>query len=336
MLSPREIQSSNPIQFKTQEVEESLKQTGEYIKDSFIIKQLNDFDQYRLEEEYVPVEEDYVFAFQNKDCQTPFLGVINYFFKREGYCLNTYSNGDTYFGYYNNDLRNKQGLYSFKPIKIENNLQSQYYYGHWKNDLINGKGIYLWLKEKENITPFSDYNNANFDAFVGRSNFGKFKKGGLLTKNGNNKYIYYGEFSDEGKKEGNKCFYYSFMGKLCYGTFKDGVFNEGYVADFDKDGKINGLIIYKKEEGKNAEGEKIILKGEEKITNIMTKFRNAILDKDYFNMIYDEFEKIIKYRDEKMNDIKIIMSEEYGKIMHCFKFNKISLCEDIEKNLGLE
>ena len=68
----------------------------------------------------------------------------------------------------------------------------------------------------------------------------------------------------------------------------------------------------------------------------MTKFRNAILDKDYFNMIYDEFEKIIKYRDEKMNDIKIIMSEEYGKIMHCFKFNKISLCEDIEKNLGLE
>ena len=333
MLTPRGIQSSNPIQFKTQDIEESLKKTGEYIKDNFIIKQLNEFDQYRQEED-IPAEEDYVFALQKKDPKTPFLGVINYFFKREGYCLNTYPNGDIYFGYYNNDLRNKQGIYSYQPSNLENNLQSQYYYGHWDNDLINGNGIYLWLKEKDNITPFSDFNNANFDAFVGKSKFGKFKKGALLTKNGNNNYIYYGEFSDEGKKEGNKCFYYSNKGKLCYGTFKDGVFIEGYVSNFDDEGKINGLIVYKKEEGKNPEAEKIKIEEEEMITNIMTKFINVILSKDYFNMIYMEFGNIITFRNEKMNDIKIIMSDEYEKIMHCFKFNKISICEDIEKNLG--
>ena len=334
MLSPREIQSSNPIQFKTQEIEESLKKTGEYIKGSFIIKQLNDFDQYRQEED-IPAEEDYVFAFQKKDSLAPFLGVINYFFKREGYCLNTYSNGDVYFGYYNNDLRNKQGIYSYKPTNIENNIQSQYYYGNWENDSMNGKGIYLWLKEKDNITPFSDFNSANFDVFVGNSNFGIFKKGALLTKNGKNKYIYYGEFSDEGKKEGNKCFYYSNMGKLCYGTFKEGVFIEGYVANFDNEGKINGLIVYKNEEGKNPEGEKIKMDEEEIVINIMTNFIKVILSKDYFNMIYEEFGKIIVFRNEKMNDIKIITSDEYGKIMLCFKFNKITICEDIEKSTGL-
>lgn len=334
MLSPRQIQSSNPIQFNTQEVEESLKQKGEYIKDSIIIKQLIDFEYYRQEEEYVPIEEDFLFALQNKDPQGQFLGVINYFFKREGYCLNTYINGDIYFGYYKNDLRTKQGIYSYKPSIIENYVLSQYYYGQWKNDIINGKGLYLWLKEKENITPFSDFNNADFNAFIGTSNSGKFIKGALLTKNGNNNYIYYGEFSDEGKKEGNKCFYYSFTGKLCYGTFKDDIFIEGYVANFDNEGKISGLIIYKKEEGKNPEGEKIKVEGEEKISNILTNFRNVILSQDYFSIIYDEFGKIIKFRDEKMNDIKIIMSEEYVKIMKCFKFKKISLCDDIEKSLS--
>ena len=191
MYTPNQIQSSNPISFKTQEVQEALKSTGIYTKDSFIIKQLTDFDQYRQEEEFVPAEEDYVFALQNKDPKTPFLGVINYYFKREGYCLNTYVNGDIYFGYYKKDLRNKQGLYSFKPTKRRNYLLSQFYYGSWENDLFNGNGIYLWLKEKENTIPFSDYENASFEAFVGHSSNGKFKKGALLSKDGLKFFIYY-------------------------------------------------------------------------------------------------------------------------------------------------
>ena len=209
MISTSQIQTSIPIQFKTSEIQDSLKKTGIYIKDNFIIKQLQNFDQFQQDEEYIPTEEDYVFDLQNKDPKDPFLGVVSYFFKREGYCLNTYLNGDIYFGYYNNDLRNKQGIYSFKPNKIENNIFSQFYYGQWENDLFNGKGIYLWLKENENIIPFSDFNNSNFDAFIGNSKMGKFKKGVLLSKYEKKYFIYYGEFSKEGKKEGNKCFYYS-------------------------------------------------------------------------------------------------------------------------------
>ena len=236
MITHNHIQPSNTIPFKKQEVEESLKANGIYQKDSFIIKQLEDFDQFRQDDVNVPAEEDYVFALQKKDSKTPFLGVVNFFFKREGYCLDSFLNGDIYFGYYKNDLRSKQGLYSFKPTKNDKYLLSQFYYGSWENDLFNGKGIYLWLKEKENTIPFSDFNNAKFDAFIGNSNMGKFKKGALLSKDGKNYFIYYGEFSEEGKKEGNKCFYYSAnLEKICYGNFKNGSFVEGYVGNYNKD-----------------------------------------------------------------------------------------------------
>jgi hypothetical protein len=335
MHTPNQIQSSSPISFKTLEIEQSLKSTGIFKKGTFIIKQLTDFDHFRQDDEFVSAEEDYVFALQNKDPKTPFLGVVNYYFKREGYCLNTYSNGDIYFGYYKNDLRNRQGLYSFKPTKNKNNILSQFYYGLWENDLFNGNGIYLWLKEKEDKAPFSDYDNANFEAFVGNSSEGKFKKGALISKEGKNYYVYYGNFTDDGKKEGNKCFYYSSnLERLCYGTFENDIFIEGYVGNFDKKGNLNALIIYKKD-GENTKGEKIKLKKEPEIENSLIKIREIILNKNYLNMIYEEFAKIIKFRDEKMNNIEIIMTEEYGTIIKSFQFNKITLCKDIENNIGL-
>ena len=335
MNTSNHIQSSIPISFKTKEIEQSLKSTGIYKKGTFIIKQLADFDHFRQDDEFVSAEEDYVFALQNKDPKTPFLGVVNYYFKREGYCLNTYSNGDIYFGYYKNDLRNRQGLYSFKPTKNKNNILSQFYYGLWENDLFNGNGIYLWLKEKEDKAPFSDYDNANFEAFVGNSSEGKFKKGALISKEGKNYYVYYGNFTDDGKKEGNKCFYYSSnLERLCYGTFENDIFIEGYVGNFDKKGNLNALIRYKKD-SENTKGEKIKLKKEPEIENSLVKIREIILNKNYLNMIYEEFAKIIKFRDEKMNNIEIIMTEEYGTIIKSFQFNKITLCEDIENNIGL-
>jgi len=215
-------------------------------------------------------------------------------------------------------------------------LLTQFYYGLWENDLYNGFGIYFWLKEKKDITPFSDLDNACFDAFVGDSSEGNFKKGALLKKEGKKYFIYYGGFTEDGKREGEKCFYYSSnLEKLCYGTFNNGVFTEGYVGHFNKDGKLDDLITYKKEEGKGDQGEKIKINRQQKITNILTQFRNVISSKDYFKMIYEEFWNILKLRDEKMNDIEVFQSDEYAKIMNSFTFDKITLCQDIEKNVEL-
>ena len=194
MQTKSEIQPSNKINFKSNELENSLKKYGYYKQDKITIYPLLDFDQYLPQNEYIPPEEDYVFAFENKDENIPFLGMVNVNFQRFGYCLNTHSNGDIYFGYYLKDKMNNKGLYSFKP-KIEDKYKlSQYYYGSWLNNLFEGIGIYIWLKENKDLIPFSDFDNSSFDAFIGISEKGVFKKGVLLKYNKNNFLIYYGFF----------------------------------------------------------------------------------------------------------------------------------------------
>ena len=120
----------------------------------------------------------------------PFIGVVNYGIKREGYCVNNYQNNDEYFGYYSDDLRNKQGLYIYNPKLIANKfITRQYYFGLWENDKKHGRGIYLWLKENNtNIiynklyNPFNNFETSNFNAYIGELDNDNFTKGTLLKK----------------------------------------------------------------------------------------------------------------------------------------------------------
>ena len=138
---------------------------------------------------------------------TTFLGVVNGMFEREGFGINKYKNGDIYFGYFSEDEKNKHGIYSFKP-KIENNfISSEYYYGLWKDNYRDEYGIYLWLRENKNIKPFSDFENANFNAFIGKIEQDVFIKGTLLIKNGNEYYVYHGNFNENGKKKESYAFF---------------------------------------------------------------------------------------------------------------------------------
>ena len=36
-----------------------------------------------------------------------------------------------------------------------------------------------------------------------------------------------------------------------------------------------------------------------------------------------------------MKDIEVLTTDEYANIMKCFNFDKITLCEDIEKKVGI-
>ena len=124
-----------------------------------------------------------------------FFGVINGLFEREGFGVNKYPNGDFYFGYFSENERNKHGIYSYKP-KIENNyILSEYYYGLWKDDYRDGYGIYLWLKENKSTTPFSDFSNSSFRAYIGNISHNNFTKGTFLIKSGNKYFVYHGLFN---------------------------------------------------------------------------------------------------------------------------------------------
>lgn len=50
-------------------------------------------------------------------------------------------------------------------------------------------------------------------------------------------------------------------------------------------------------------------------------------------MIYEEFGRILKFRKENINNIEIFLSKKYDDIKKCFDYNKISICEDIEKKI---
>jgi len=261
------------------------------------------------------------------DCS--FFGVINGLFEREGFGVNKYSNGDIYFGYFSENERNKHGIYSFKP-KIENNyILSEYYYGLWKDDYRDGYGIYLWLKENKTSSPFSDFENSSFKAYIGNISQDIFTKGTLLIKSGNKYYVYHGFFNPEGKKHGDLSFFYSAEKEvLLYGSFERDNFMSGFIANFTNEGNIIKIDKYNK--GEIIEQKDINPLEIDVVEKIMFNFRNVVMSKDYFGVIYKEFGNVIKFREKNMNNLDILNSDRYIDIMNAvIKYNKISIFKDI-------
>ena len=263
--------------------------------------------------------------------ETPFLGVVNGMFEREGFGVNTYSNGDIYFGYFSENQRNKHGIYSYKP-KLENNfILSEYYYGMWKDDYRDGYGIYLWLRENKSNEPFNNFETSSFNAYIGNISKDIFIKGTLLIKSENNYYMYHGQFNSEGKKHGDLSFFYSAQKELLlYGTFDNDIFISGYIAKFTDEGNI--IKINKYFNGKIEEKNESNSKEIEIVEKIMFNFRNIIMSKDYFGDIYKEFKEVNKFREKNMNNLEILNSDRYIDIMKAaVGYNKISIFRDIEK-----
>ena len=322
-----ESSQKNQIKYAKKEIIEKIKETGKYEHgDTTIID---------WEDEMNKDTEMYIV--KNKFNKMSFIGVVNYEFKREGYCINNYQNGDEYFGYYSNDLRNKQGLYIYKPRLINNKIVlRQYYFGLWENDKKNGRGIYLWLKDN-NISnnnklynPFNNFENANFHAYVGEIEYDNFTKGTLLKKEGDNYFVYHGQLNSKNlKKEGKECFYYSAkLEESFYGTFKNDIFTEGYIGKFNENGELKNIAKF--------QNNKII--EEDKFNNIkniskkIENFRNIIMSKDYFGELYNIFKNIINFKNQNMNDVNFFNSEKYIDLMDiAISYNQVSIYKDIEK-----
>ncbi len=276
-----------------------------------------------------------MFILQNSpsDTSLPFLGVLNGMFQREGYAVNDYPNGDKYFGYYSEDERNKHGLYAYSPLfdQKKKKLNSEFYFGLWLDDLKDNHGIYLWLSEDKNTEPFSDFESADFQAYVGNFEADNFTKGTLMTKKNGKYYVYHGNFSKDGKKEGVGCFYFSAeKEQLLYGKFIEDNFVEGFVGKFDDDGNMTNII--QNYNGNVSSCNSIDENEFKKICQVMFNFRNIIMSKDYFGELYDEFGRVIDFRDTVMTDIDVLNSEQYIDIMKAtIAYNKCTIFKDIEK-----
>ena len=317
-------------------MKESQEQNKIIFDKSLIFKSLDKFGEYKNEKLKTTIkkwEDDDVTSNMfiikiEGDCS--FLGVINGLFEREGFGVNTYSNGDYYFGYFSENERNKHGIYSYKPKIENNNILSEYYYGSWKDNYKDGYGIYLWLKENKSTKSFSDFSNSSFKAYIGNISRDVFTKGTLLIKSFDNYFVYHGTFNSEGKKHGDLSFFYSAQKELLlYGTFENDNFISGFISTFNDEGNLIKICKYNNSE--MVERKDINQIEIDIVEKIMFNFRNVIMSKDYFGDVYKEFGNVVKFKEKHMNNLDILNSDKYIDIMNAVvKYNKITIFKDIE------
>ena len=265
-----------------------------------------------------------------------FLGILNGQFEREGFGINKFENGDLYFGYFENDQRNRHGIYFYSPQIKNKKIHEECYYGFWLNNHKNSHGIYLWIEEEENNDIFD---NANFDCFIGNVKDNHYGRGCYLSKIEDNYYLYYGNFDEDGKKNDNNALFYTSSDKLIKGKIVNDNFIEGYVSffdsetgnminfvycKFDKDGSII-YLINDSDFGKNDEIEKI--------KKEMSLFRDVILEIDYFGDIYQKYKEIKKFVNENMNSVKRFNDKDKLKEMIELSvgYNSLDIYSKIEK-----
>ena len=334
-MEEEQSSSKNKIHYNKNDIIKKLNQNKKYISGNTTI--------IRWEDDMNTNTEMYIL--KNKFNNLPFIGVVNYEFKREGYCINSYLNGDEYFGYYINDLRNKQGLYIYKPkSEIGNKILRQYYFGLWENDYKEGRGIYLWLNEirdnrnrniinNKSYNPFNNFEKANFYAYIGLLKKNKFTKGTLLKKENDNYFVFHGSLQNL-KKNGKNCFYYSAkLEQILYGTFKDDKFIDGFVGKYDDNGQIKEIIKYKNKTIINKD--KFLPNDNiEELSQKLITFRNIIMSKDYFGILYKVFKDAIDFKNKNMNNIDIFNSDLYIDLMDVeASYNQVSIFKDIEKHI---
>ena len=334
-MEEEQSSSKNKIHYNKNDIIKKLNQNKKYISDNTTI--------IRWEDDMNTNTEMYIL--KNKFNNLPFIGVVNYEFKREGYCINSYLNGDEYFGYYINDLRNKQGLYIYKPkFEIGNKILRQYYFGLWENDYKEGRGIYLWLNEirdnknrniinNKSYNPFNNFEKANFYAYIGLLKKNKFTKGTLLKKENDNYFVFHGSLQNL-KKNGKNCFYYSAkLEQILYGSFKDDKFIDGFVGKYDDNGQIKEIIKYKNKTIINKD--KFLPNDNiEELSQKLITFRNIIMSKDYFGILYKVFKDAIDFKNKNMNNIDIFNSDLYIDLMDVeASYNQVSIFKDIEKHI---
>ena len=249
-----------------------------------------------------------------------FLGVLDKFLVRNGYGIHNFANGDKYFGYYRDDKRNFNGIYYWPKEEKDGRVKQEIYYGFWKDNFIEDNGMYIWLdepKEEKN----KNFDNTNLEAYVGNFQNGNYSLGTYLQKTGDDYYLYYGKFTQDGKKNDESGFFYSAkFDRLFHGKIENDVFIKGYVAyfnpdegtieniayvNFDKDLKVSNIILDKDLQKDEKENE----------SKLCSRFRDVILGIDYFGELYNKVKDITKYIDENMQNMEIYKNEEKYPLM---------------------
>ena len=341
----RQIKESsvNTIELDKVKIEEKISSSGEFNSDGIMIKKwslINDENENSDNSSQRKVQNKYLASLQKGGFS--YNGTLNENFQRDGYGLEIFPNGDKYFGQYISDQRNEKGIYFFSGDKTDdsnniNNLQSECYLGQWKNNLKDKNGIYIWMDQPENNF---EYDNADFDAYIGEFEEEKYIRGTYLCKNKNDYYLYHGNFDKDGKRSDNNAYFFSSKSnKIFHGNVKQDILVSGYLGSFDEDGdKIINIMYCKFNEDGSVneviEQKKLNEEDIEKEKKNITNFKTVISDGDCFGKIYSKFTNI-KTKIDRIDDLVGVLEreeniEEIQKILN--KYSKKNIYFYIEEN----
>jgi len=327
MRISRNMKSSsiNSIEIDRLKVMKEINENGQYENNNILLKlsELNEETE----------NKSYIIEITKKN--SSFIGILNEEFKREGYGLNNFENGDKYLGYFQNDQRSQNGIYFWSPEIKDKKILTECYYGNWKNNKKEESGIYIWLSEPNNNSIFDE---ANFEAFIGKFEDDMYKKGTYLIKEGDEYYLYHGLFDREGKKSDDDAYFYSSKNDtLIHGRISKDIFRNGYIFVFDSDnGSVKEMAYCNFDKNGNlidsTYKNNLLKEDKEKEEKNICNFRNVILNVDYFGYIYDKYKEIYNFINNEIDSIDVFENKEKLKQINklCNDYNYNNIYNDIE------
>ena len=315
----------NNITFKRREIADIIKNQKEHKQKGLILKSSG------LEKDFLECEIE-----TDKEYYT---GLLNYKLQRDLIGYNIYENGDIYLGKYKEDKLNGPGFYQYAEKEEDNKIVSKYYWGYRTDGIKNKRGVYLILKEDKKTAKFSDFDNANLDVFIGNFIDDYFKNGVYLKKEEGKYYVYFGEFTKEGKKTGKNAYYYNAeLDSVLYGNIDNDIYTEAYYSKFDEEGNVEDIsyILYNKDKTiKSVEYNNIA--NIDIIKKKVYQFRNYIMYEDYFGNAYNKFGETVKFIKSKKKLTDFDDQQSYDKLAKITtSYNKLNLSEELEKLLKVD
>jgi hypothetical protein len=137
---------------------------------------------------------------------------------------------------------------------------------------------------------------------------------------GDNFYVYYGGFDQDGRKNDDDAIYYDNARDTIFkGKIVNDKFTSGYMVCLNENDELKNLIYV---EIDNNDFPTKMLKTQELEENIREtvfeqakQFKYSLIERDYFTDIYDKVKDIRTFVQTKLNNLAIFDSEEaYPKI----------------------
>lgn len=280
--------NTNEIKLNTSDITSAIENEGSYKQENIFVKEWNSDT----------IQKDLNYVSQITLNNSTYTGILNKEFDRDIIGLNHFANGDKYLGQWSKDNMSNHGVYLYNPVKVKSKHILEIYMGMWENNNKAREGAYVWIEE----TPSNkNFDNCNFESFIGLIEKGNFSRGVYLSKHMSNFYIYYGGFKD-GKKHDDVAYFYDNDGqkdRVFRGSIKNDIVEGGFFVEFHND-EVDVIEYIEFEDGLPQRRSTIEENTVKRMKEACLNFREILLEEDWFGIIYDK----AKFAYNEINKVK--------------------------------